>query len=151
MATKKASAPAKRASAKKSVRSGLITKPEGGPKAVTAFLASLDEGRRADCAKVADWMRGATGDVGVMYGKAIVGFGTTTIRYADGREAPWMKMGFSPRKQALVLYGLIAAATGALLEKLGKHETGKGCLYLKRLADVDAKTLKAIIERAAAR
>jgi hypothetical protein len=148
MAAKKPLVTRTPASAKKS-RS--MTTPEGGPEEVAAFLASLDEATRADCAKIAEWMRRATGDAGIMYGKAIVGFGTTTVQYAGGRQAPWMKMGFSPRKQALALYGLLGASPGALLEKLGKHATGKGCLYVKRLADVDAKTLKAIIEQAAAR
>lgn len=115
-----------------------------------AFFASLDETSRKDCERLDAWMRAATKSTGVMYGKAIVGYGTSTIRYADGREAPWMKMGFSPRKQAIALYGVLSAATPALLEALGKHDTGKGCLYVKRLSAVDTATLERII-RAAAR
>jgi len=116
---------------------------------VKSFLAELDEARRADCAKVDAWMREATGVPGVMYGRAIVGYGSTMVRYADGHEAPWPKMGFSPRKQALTLYGVLGSATPALLKQLGKHSTGKGCLYVKRLADVDADALQKIIRRAA--
>ena len=117
---------------------------------VAAFLGALDAATRADCERLDAWMRAATGAPGVMYGKAIVGYGTTMIQYAGGREAPWMKLGFSPRKQALTLYGVLSAASPALLAKLGKHDTGKGCLYVKRLADVDAGALEQII-RAAAR
>ncbi len=95
-----------------------------------------------------DWMAQAAGP-GAMYGKAIVGYGSKPIRYADGREAPWMKMGLSPRKQALTLYGLLGEGAEALLAKLGKHTTGKGCLYVKRLADVDAQVLKKLIALAA--
>jgi hypothetical protein len=85
-----------------------------------------------------------------MYGKSMVGYGTSMIRYADGRESPWMKIGFSPRVQALVLYGLLGSAPApALLKKLGKHSTGKGCLYVKRLADVDETVLVSLIKAAA--
>ncbi|MFT3914899.1 MAG: DUF1801 domain-containing protein [Anaeromyxobacteraceae bacterium] len=128
---------------------GPITTKTGAP--VPAYLASLDPATRADCERLHAWMAAATGDAGAMYGKAIVGYGTITIRYAGGREAPWMKMGFSPRKQALTLYGVLSAASPALLAKLGKHATGKGCLYVKRLADVDAGALEQIIHAAGAR
>lgn len=117
---------------------------------VAAFLATLDPATRADCERVAGWMRAATGDAGTMYGKAIVGFGRTTIRYAGGREEPWMKIGFAPRKQALTLYGVLPGASPERLAALGRHDTGKGCLHVKRLADVDADALEAIIRAAAA-
>ena len=81
-----------------------------------------------------------------MYGKSIVGYGTSKIQYADGREAPWMKIGFSPRKQALTLYGLLARAPSpVLLGQLGKHSTGKGCLYIKRLSDIKVPVLETLI------
>jgi hypothetical protein len=134
---------AKRAGTSKAIK----TAP--GKASVSTFLATLDAATRKDCECIAAWMTSATSSEGVMYGKSIVGFGTTTIRYADGREAPWMKMGFSPRKQALTLYGVLAGATPALLETLGKHDTGKDCLYVKRLEDVDARALEQIIRRAA--
>lgn len=135
------------AAAKRPAR-GLKTAPTEAP--VEAFLASIAGEAHADCRKLDAWMRRATGSPGVMYGKGIVGYGTSTIRYADGREAPWMKMGFSPRTQGLALYGLIASKpSSALLGKLGKHSTGKGCLYIKRLADINAATLRALMGAAA--
>jgi Domain of unknown function (DU1801) len=116
---------------------------------LAAFLATLDAATRADCERLDAWMKAATGAEAVMYGKAIVGYGSTTIRYADGREAPWMKLGFAPRKRALVLYGALAGASAALLDRLGKHDTGKDCLYVKRLSDVDGAVLQRIISAAA--
>jgi Domain of unknown function (DU1801) len=117
---------------------------------VEAFLSGVAESARDDCRQLDSWMSAATGSRGVMYGKSIVGYGSSTIRYADRREAPWMKMGFSPRTQALTLYGLLTPApAAALLRKLGKHSTGKGCLYIKRLADVSEQTLRALIAAAA--
>jgi Domain of unknown function (DU1801) len=116
---------------------------------VETFLASIAAQVQPDCRKLDAWMQAATGSPGTMYGKSMVGYGTTTIRYADGREAAWMKLGFSPRVQALSLYGLLTPAAPALLAKLGKHSTGKGCLYIKRLADVDEATLQALIAAAA--
>jgi hypothetical protein len=123
------------------------TQPTAAP--VAAFLATLPAATRADCEQLCAWMAAATSSEGAMYGKAIVGFGSTTIRYADGREAPWMKVGFSPRKAALVLYGVLPGASPPLLEQLGPHELGKGCLYVKRLAAIDAEALQQIIESAA--
>lgn len=113
--------------------------------AVSSFLATLDEPTRAACEHIDSLMASATSSSGTMYGKSIVGYGTMTLRYADGREAPWMKMGFSPRKQALTLYGLVESAPKDLMDKLGKHTTGKGCLYIKKLEDVDGEVLKALI------
>lgn len=112
---------------------------------VDAFLGRIDAEKRSDCRKLDGWMRAATGGPGVMYGTQIVGYGASTIRYADGREAPWMKIGFSPRKQALTLYGVLTRAPQSLLGKLGKYSTGKGCLYIKQLSDVNEATLQQII------
>ena len=134
------------AKAKRTTR-GLKTTATAAP--VEAFLASIDDKAQPDCRKIDAWMRAATGAPGVMYGKSIVGYGSTTIRYADGRELPWLKLGFSPRTQALTLYGLLTPASDALLAKLGKHSTGKGCLYIKRLSDISEETLRALIKLAA--
>jgi len=142
------SKPAARRAAKPASKSPKTTRTDAP---VAAFLATLDAATRADCERLDAWMRAATGGPGAMYGKAIVGYGSSVIRYADGREAPWMKIGFSPRKQALTLYGVHTAASPALLAKLGKHDTGKGCLYVKRLEDVDAGALEKIIRAAGAR
>jgi len=79
-----------------------------------------------------------------MWGSAIIGFGSTVLKYDSGRELDWMKIGFSPRKDSLTLYGL-SISTSDLLTKLGKYKTGKGCLYIKRLSDVDQKVLEQMI------
>ncbi|MDP3274828.1 MAG: DUF1801 domain-containing protein [Deltaproteobacteria bacterium] len=116
---------------------------------VSVMLASLEDTVRADCEQIDRWMRDATGTEGVLYGSAIAGYGSSVIRYADGRESPWMKMGFAARAQSLVLYGLLSPATERLLDKVGKCATGKGCLYIKRLSDVDTAALEALIRGAA--
>jgi hypothetical protein len=141
---KKAPAPAK------SAQSGKKVAPKAGGNTVGDFLASMEKETQADCRQLNDWMHAATGGPGVMYGKSIIGYGTAVIRHADGREAPWMKIGFSPRKLALALYGVISSTSGPLLENLGKHSTEKGCLYVERLADVDETTLRALLVAAAA-
>ena len=110
------------------------------------FAAIKSEEVRADCKAIAALMESATRSKPKMWGSAIIGFGTKTIIYSGGREAEWMVMGFSPRKSEIALYGLgIAGPNAALLETLGKHSRGKGCLYLKRLSDVHLPTLKKII------
>ena len=93
-------------------------------------------------------MTQATGAKPTMWGSAIVGFGSCHLRYASGRELDWFTTGFSPRKQNLTLYVMGGFAQyGALLEKLGKHSLGKGCLYIKRLDDVHLPTLKKLIQQ----
>ena len=78
-----------------------------------------------------------------------IGYGPMRVRYASGREVDWMKIGFSPRKANLTLYVLNQTPEQAkLLEKLGKHKTGKGCLYVKRLSDVDEKVLEKVVSMA---
>jgi hypothetical protein len=147
MPTATKSAAQKSVSARKSkAAKGPKTQPTKGD--VAGFFAALADATRADCLVIDAWMAKAAGP-GALYGTAIVGYGSKPIRYAEGREAPWMKMGLSPRKQALTLYGLLGEGTEALLAKLGKHTKGKGCLYVKRLADVDSQVLKALIALAA--
>jgi len=121
------------------------TKP--GSASAAAFLGSIkDEETRRDCRVVAKLMEQATKSKAKMWGKNIVGFGTRTITYADGRETPWMLIAFSPRKANLTLYvGRRFDGRDSLLKKLGKHSTGGGCLYIKRLSDVDVPTLKKIV------
>jgi hypothetical protein len=115
---------------------------------VAAFIKRLpDERTRADCLTLIAIMEKATGEKAVMWGPSIVGFGRYSLAYADGSEADWPITGFSPRKQDLTLYVLGGFdGRAALLKNLGKHRTGKVCLYIKRLADVDMKVLKAIVE-----
>ncbi len=119
---------------------------------VPAFLdACADEARRADAKALAKLMQKVTGDKPKMWGPSIVGFGSYHYVYESGREGDMPIVGFSPRKAANVLYGTIGfAGAEALLAKLGKHTTGKGCLYIKKLADVDLKVLEALVKKAVA-
>jgi len=119
---------------------------------VADFLAAVpDPGRRADCLAVTELMRAVTGAEPEMWGPSIVGCGRYRYRYASGREGEWPLVGFSPRKQNLTLY-VMAGFDGedALLARLGKHTTGKSCLYLKRLSDVDPDALRELVERSVA-
>lgn len=121
------------------------TRPTGG--SVTAFLAAIEDPRmRADARKVAAMMRQATGKRARMWGPSIVGYGSYHYRYDSGREGDFMITGFSPRKQALTVYIMPGFARfGKLMAKLGKYKTGKSCLYVKRLADVDENVLEQLI------
>ena len=122
---------------------------------VEKFLNSIDdEQQREDAYKVLEMMRRLTGEEPKMWGTAIVGYGLRTYRSpATGREVDWMRIGFSPRKGNLSLYVLHYAdpKQTELLAKLGKHKTGKGCLYIKRLADVDEKVLEKVVKVACKR
>jgi hypothetical protein len=119
---------------------------------VPAFLdASTDEERRADAKALARLMQKVTGYEPVMWGPSIIGFGSYHYAYESGREGDMLIVGFSPRKAANVLYGLIGFdGAEALLAKLGKHTTGKGCLYIKKLADVNMNVLETLVEEAVA-
>lgn len=111
-----------------------------------AFIKTVeDERRRKDCRELIAMMRRATGKPARMWG-SIVGFDTYRCRYADGREIDMLLTGFAPRKQDLVLYLGPGLEHKDLLARLGKHKTGKGCLYLKRLDDVERPVLEALIE-----
>lgn len=115
---------------------------------VSAFLKKIsDKTRRDDCLAVCDLMREVTGEEPKMWGSSIVGFGRYHYKGASGREGEWMITGFSPRKNDLTLYifGGFESFAG-VMKRLGKFKTGKGCLYLKSLADVDAKVLKKLVE-----
>ena len=124
----------------------LKTKPTRS--SVAAFLGAIpDERRRKDCAAVARIMRRATGARPQMWGSSIVGFGSYHYKGKSGREGDWMLTGFSPRKQNLTLYLMGGFDTHTdLLEKLGKFTTSVGCLYIKRLEDVDRKVLKELVQ-----
>jgi hypothetical protein len=119
---------------------------------VAAFLdACTDEARRADAKALAKPMQKVTGNEPCMWGPSIVGFGSCHYTYESGREGDMPIVGFSPRKAANVLYGTIGfAGAEALLAKLGKYTTGKGCLYIRKLADVDVKVLETLLEMAVA-
>ena len=110
-----------------------------------------DETRRADAKKLVRIMQEATGEKPKMWGPSIIGFGTYHYRYESGREGDTPSVGFSPRKNACVLYGLLGVdGSDELLPKLGRFTTGKGCLYIKKLADVDEKVLRELITRSVA-
>jgi hypothetical protein len=111
------------------------------------FLArEIDPARHADCHAIAAMMKKATGEHATMWGASIVGFGRYLMTYADGREAPWPIVAFSPRKNDLTIYITPGFARyHALLAKLGKHKTSTVCLYIKKLADVDTHVLNEII------
>lgn len=116
---------------------------------VTAFINGIeDQHKRRDAKKLAAMMREATGARAKMWGPGIVGFGQYHYKYASGREGDFMITGFSPRKQAMTLYVIPGFRHfGTLMDKLGKYKTGKSCLYIRRLSDVDEEVLKRLIER----
>ncbi|MEM9058108.1 MAG: DUF1801 domain-containing protein [Pseudomonadota bacterium] len=119
---------------------------------VSGFLATVDNAqRRADCRAVMKIMREVTGKRAAMWGPSIIGFGSYHYTYDSGREGDMCLTGVSPRKQNLAVYIMPGFERyGALLKKLGKHKTGRSCLYLNRLDDVDAAVLRKLIERAVA-
>ncbi len=114
---------------------------------VTAFVNGVeDKQKRADIKKVAAMMRSATGARATMCGASIVGYGQYHYKYASGREGDCFLTGFSPRKQALTIYIMSGFSKfNPLMQKLGKYKTGKSCLYIKRLSDVDEKVLERLI------
>jgi hypothetical protein len=114
---------------------------------VEDFLNSVkDDGQRADSFAVVKLMQAATGDKPKMWGASVIGFGNTKLKYDSGRELDWFKVGFSPRKAELTLYGVKNSSGESVLKKLGKYKEGKGCLYIKKLTDVDTAVLKKMIE-----
>ena len=117
---------------------------------VTAFLDAVpDERRREDAQEVLDLMRAVSGVEPRMWGPSMVGFGRQPYRTADGKEREWFAVGLAPRKAALTLYGLTYYGSNTdLLERLGPHTTGKGCLYVKRLEEVDRDVLTELVRRA---
>lgn len=116
---------------------------------VEAFLQEVeDEKKREDCFTLMKLMEEVTGEPAKMWGTAIVGFGEYHYKYDSGREGDFMLVGFSPRKANLTLY-IVAGFDEyePLLNKLGKFTTGKSCLYVKRLTDIDEGTLKEMVQR----
>ncbi len=102
--------------------------------------------RRADALQMLELMREVTGEPAQMWGSSIVGFGSYHYRYASGREGDWPLTGFSPRKQNLTVYIMPGFADyPKQLARLGKHKTGKSCLYLNKLADVDLDVLSELV------
>jgi hypothetical protein len=119
---------------------------------VRKYVAAIeDDTRRKDCEVLAKLMTKATAHPPTMWGSSIVGFGSYHYKYESGREGDSCLVGFSSRKGDISVYGLNAAVdAGELLARLGKHRAGKGCVYIKKLADVDLKVLAKLVAGAAA-
>jgi hypothetical protein len=119
---------------------------------VAAFIDALpDQTKRADAKTLVKLMQSVSGEKPKMWGPSIIGFGSYHYKYDTGREGDMPVVGFSPRKPATVLYGMRGSSESeALIAKLGKHTTGKGCLYIKKLADVDQKVLEALVVKSVA-
>jgi hypothetical protein len=119
---------------------------------VAAFIDAItDSTRRADAKALVKLMQNAAGEKPKMWGSSIIGFGSYHYKYDSGREGDMPLIGFSPRKAATVLYGLIGSSDSKVfLPKLGKHTTGKGCLYIKKLTDVDQQVLETLIAKSLA-
>ena len=127
----------------------LKTKPTN--QSVEDFLNKVTpEQKRLDCFEMLEMFKKITGEKPVMWGDAIVGFGSYHYKGASGREGDWLVTGFSPRKQNLTLYLMHGFTNNQdLLKKLGKHKTSVGCLYLKQLEDVDKEVLADLIKKSA--
>ncbi len=115
---------------------------------VTDFLNEIkDEEKRTDSFEIIKLMQQVTKQEPKMWGTSIIGFGNVHLKYESGRELDWFITGFSPRKQNLTLYVMGSFNPHVdLLKKLGKYKTGKGCLYINKLKDVDVKVLKELIK-----
>ena len=130
--------------------SELKTRPTGA--SVEAFIEAVEHPRRREDARtLLELMHRVTGEEPVMWGPSIVGYGSYHYRYASGQEADWPVVGFSPRKQNLSIYIMTGfEASDALLSRLGKHKTGKSCLYVNKLADVDLEVLETLVRASVA-
>jgi nucleoid DNA-binding protein len=130
----------------------VANKTQATEASMVAFVASLaDERQRADSERLIALMSQVTGELATMWGTSIIGFGSYHYRYASGRQGDAPLVGFSPRKSALVLYASVDDDVRAdLLARLGPHKVGKGCVYVKRLSDVDEQALVELIRAGAA-
>lgn len=121
------------------------TKPE--TKSVAAFLAEVEPATRAQEGQIlADLFTRVSGQAPVMWGPSIIGFGIYHYTYKSGREGDFLRVGFSPRKAKLVCYlKLDSAGAAPILARLGKHGTGRGCLYINKLSDIDLGVLEELV------
>jgi hypothetical protein len=132
---------------KKSKQVEIKTKPTTA--SVVDFIESIkEEQKRKDCFTLLEMMQKASGEAPKLWSNSIIGFGLKRFKSpATGREVDWLRIGFAPRKANLSLYISVGIKEYApALEKLGKHKTGVGCLYINKLEDVDIKVLKSMIE-----
>ena len=129
------------------------TKTKPTPESVDAFLENLrDDAQRADCRRLRELMASAAGGDGALWGPSMVGFGAYHYRYASGHEGDAMAVGFAPRSANIALYITGGFEDhGPVLRRLGRHKTGKGCLYIKRLADLDEGALTELIKASVAK
>ncbi len=127
------------------------TRPTGNN--AEQFLESVaNEQRRRDSLELLEIMTEITKEKPILWGSSIVGFGSYRYKYASGREGDWFKTGFSPRKNSLTLYVMPNLDDfRPLLQKLGRHKTGKGCIYISKLSDVDISVLREIVEQSVER
>jgi hypothetical protein len=118
-------------------------------RSVEAFLDSIDdEKKRQDSYRILELMKQVTGVEAQMWGDSIIGFGSYHYKYVSGREGDWFLTGFSPRKQAITLYIMAGFDQyEALMNQLGKYKTGKACLYVKKLEDIDTRTLRELVKQ----
>jgi hypothetical protein len=118
-------------------------------RSVKAFLDSIDdEKKRQDSYRILELMKQVTGEEAQMWGDSIVGFGSYHYKYASGREGDWFLTGFSPRKQAITLYIMAGFDQyDALMNQMGKYKTGKACLYIKKLEDINTQTLRELVKQ----
>ena len=118
----------------------------------TNFIRRItDPRKRKDCQAIATMMRKIVGKNGKMWGSSIVGYGDYHYVYESGREGDLFLAGFSPRAQNLTIYVMPGFERyKSIMKKLGKHSTGKACLYIKRLEDVDQAVLEQLIEKSVA-
>jgi hypothetical protein len=125
----------------------MAIKTQKTERSVSEFLDTVaDEGRRKDCQAIVRIMKRAVKAQPKMWGPSIIGFGDHSYKTANGKENPWFLSGFSPRKQDLTLYIMAGFERhDALMARLGKYKTGGSCLYIKRLADIDARVLEDLI------
>src|SRR5580704_19054811 len=116
---------------------------------VASFINRVaDQSKRSDAKALVKLMQTAAGEKPKMWGPSIIGFGSYHYKYDSGREGDMPLIGFSPRKAAIVLYiSKSFNEADTLLARLGKYTTGKGCLYIKKLADVDPKVLETLVAR----
>lgn len=122
-------------------------KTQANKASVIEFIDSVEHKKRQQDAKIIlKLMSDITGEEPQMWGSSIIGFGSYHYRYASGREGDWMRIGFSPRKQNMSLYIMNGFKEySQLLDSLGKHKTGKSCLYINKLEDIDIEVLKQMI------
>ncbi len=127
--------------------SELKTKPTD--RDVTEFLNEIpEEEKRRDCFALADLMQRVTGEKPEMWGEGMIGFGRYAYRYASGQTGEWSKTGFAPRKQNITIYIMAYLENfPEIMQRLGKFKTGKSCIYIKRLSDIDISVLEELIRQ----